>query len=203
MPSVARLKLDGRYDGLKQLIDESAVNLAALHKEVHDLEEAVRLARLCLEKVTHLKSTLETLVTTGLKEIYEKDYKFELREYRDQDTQTLKGLKPVLTRDGQEYGDLREDCGDGPRALISFLLRLSTVLMHPDCAKIIVADEPLGQIDSRAWVRFGEWLTDICKSTGLQVVLITHRESQFGDIYRVEQEKGVSRVTKVDENSRL
>jgi ABC-type cobalamin/Fe3+-siderophores transport system ATPase subunit len=136
-------------------------------------------------------------VTTGLREIYQKDYSFELREYRDEETKTLKGLKPCLIREGREYNDLREEGGDGPRALVSFILQLSTVLMHPDCAKIIVADEPLGPIDQKAWVRFGEWLTDICTITGLQVVLVTHRESQFGDTYHVEQERGIARATKI------
>lgn len=197
MASEQRIRFDGRFDGLKQLADESTVKLAEIQREVNDLQQAVKLAQLCLERVTHLKSTLETLVTTGLREIYQKDYSFELREYRDEETKTLKGLKPCLIREGREYNDLREEGGDGPRALVSFILQLSTVLMHPDCAKIIVADEPLGPIDQKAWIRFGEWLTDICTTTGLQVVLVTHRESQFGDIYRVEQERGIARATKI------
>lgn len=197
MASEQRIRFDGRFEGLKQLTEESTTKLAKVHEEVHDLEEAVKLARLCLEKVTHLKSTLETLVTAGLRDIYQKDYTFELREYRDEQTKTLKGLRPCLTRGKRVYNDLREESGDGPRALIAFILHLSTVLMHPDCAKIIVADEPLGQIDYQAWLRFGEWLIDICEKTGLQVVMVTHRESQFGDVYRVEQEQGVSRATKI------
>jgi ABC-type dipeptide/oligopeptide/nickel transport system ATPase subunit len=193
-------KLEWTRQGLSDRRQQEAQGRAEVERRKDTVQGAIALANRCLAASIEAKEQIEALVSSGLQDIYGEGYSFSFEETSSKDG-TVTGLRPTVRSGDKVHTDLPDDLGDGVVAIISFMCLLSAVMVYPGLPKVLIADEPLGEVDSDAWQRFGHWLQGVCEQTGLQVVMTTQMASKFGKVYRVSQTNGKARAVLQDDDA--
>lgn len=153
---------------------------------------AILLCRDTIEKISRNRSAIEATLTDLVKCVFGPAYSFRLKEILKNGE--VKGLQPTVVKGELELENISEDCGAGAFAVLDFGFRLLAIVTHGGTGKIVIADEPLPEVDVVRWEKFGEWLADFCERMDFQIIMTTHAENQFGKTYRVVIEEGVSKV---------
>jgi DNA repair exonuclease SbcCD ATPase subunit len=194
------LEIQGRVEYLRRRLADIESRKQALNKSCGALDvkikvtqEALELARKCLEQSLKRRKYIERLISQALSEVYDLDYTFVLEVLVDGEG-NIKGLKPRLSLDGGDFRDPVDCYGQGASDIINLVLSIICLGFVGGTQKILVMDEPLAHIGSEMQSRLNALLTRICQDLDLQLIMITHQNSPFGKVLRVKKNGGVSRV---------
>lgn len=204
-------ELQSRYDrdaGALQALERRHAELAAARATLAgDVEtwEAVQLlfARTSEYARAKAKAHIERVVTSALQAVFGREnirFEISLRNVGNQ----VAAEWNVIDELGNTTvaGDPESSRGGGVSDLISLALRLAVFkLARPRLGGPLLLDEPGKHLSEDLRRPFAEWLKSFARSTGTQVVLVTHAEelAEVADVaYRVERgEDGVSRVVRL------
>lgn len=181
------LKLQGSFDEKAQTYQTLVAERETLLSATKTQEEAISLAKKCLESSIKQKSYIEDIVSAGLSEVFGVKYVFNLETVVAPDG-TIKGLKPRLKEQDGEFDDPIASFGASSAAIVSFCMRIAILLLSSGTAKVLILDEPLANVSSSLQDRFKLFVENVCSTTGLQIIMITHMDQPFGKVYEVYKE---------------
>lgn len=154
-------------------------------------ERAAALLRLLSdERAEDLAKKVSDLVTEGLRSVFADDsveFKVSSRTLRGQSS-----IEFSLVTDGVER-PIMDYHGGGVAEVIAFVLRVVVVLLSPGTRRILILDEPFARVSVNYRPRLAAFVRDLAKSTGLQLLVVTHDDSlpEVADVcYRVSREAG-------------
>lgn len=126
-----------------------------------------------------VQERISKVISYGLSVVYETPMRFIIEdEERKNDVSfrfmvegTVDGEKVVL-------GNLKDSQGGGLINVVSFLLRVMYILIHPDCPRrIIVADEPFSMLDTKGRTeKLAGLLKDLAAKLDFQFVIVSHQD---------------------------
>ena len=191
---------------LAGVLEEKNTGLQILQKkkstvdaELPPKQEAVSLAKKCLERSLEQKKYIEQIISSGLTEVFGLPYIFVLETVYGADN-AIKGLKPRLQEDGGELDDPLNSFGAAAQSIASVCFRIAILLLSSGTAKILIMDEPLANVSPSLQDRFRVFIEKICNETGLQMILITHTPEPFGRVWEViKEKKKKKRISKIVE----
>lgn len=194
-----------RQAGELAALERQAATLAAdvdtLDAEVALYTQAgVVLTSIGEERQRATQTTIEQLVTQGLRAIFSDDLSFHL-------VPIVRGNRPEIDfevssiLDGQRVSTPVMDArGGGLAATIGFLLRLVTLLLTHGRDSVLFLDETFAHLSADFEQRLAEFLRDLVDQTGVQVVMVTHSDA-FSDLadrrYRFTLTGGLTQVEQV------
>jgi len=189
---------EAREELLQDELDRLASNLVGIRKDKADLEKARDIANtVLLLTQEQVKAYVDEIVTLALSSVYP-GYSFEL-EYTIKRNQSE--ATPWIIKDGDRFSP-REEVGGGVLDIASLGMRLAMwSLMEPKPAPIFILDEPAKFVSRDRQADFGSMLHEISKMLGVQIIMVSHSTDiieQADMAYEVIQNKGVSKVTKVE-----
>lgn len=174
-------------------LKELEEGILAAGKEIegrdHQLEVANQALLLCkkaLEQSLERKKYVEAIISSGLTEVYGVQYSYELREVLD-DAGVVRGLKPTLKRVGGLERDPYRRFGRGAKDVMNICYNFALILLEHSTARLLVMDEPLSHISPEMQEKLEQFMKNICKKSGLQLVMITHQDAPFGKVYEVKK----------------
>lgn len=192
-------KLLGALEEKEQTLTNLISKKEKLEASLPDYQQAVSLAKKCLEKSLDQKKYIEEIVSSGLTEVFGIKYTFALETVLGTDG-TIKGLKPRLQEQDGEFDDPINSFGAGAQSIASVCFRIAILLLSSGTAKVLILDEPLANVSPTLQDRFKLFVENTCKQTGLQLVMVTHMDQPFGKIYEVIKEgKRGKRTSKVQD----
>jgi DNA repair exonuclease SbcCD ATPase subunit len=187
------LKIETKYDILSKSFDESKTKMDLLKEDIENKEKARIILNDVAEKTqTKFVKTVETLVTSALKAVYEKDIQFRFIFERKRNKIEC---RPAIFENGYFY-DIKDGRGGGMVPVISFALRVVLLLLSKKrIRKTIILDEPVkanlsGDMLEKAFMMF----EDISKRMGIQLIIITHYRFDADKVFEIGQRNGVSYV---------
>jgi ABC-type molybdenum transport system ATPase subunit/photorepair protein PhrA len=194
-------ELTGALKVKEDLLTKLVEDKAKVDLQLPQLQDAVSLAKKCLEESLEQKKYIEEIVSSGLTEVFGVEHTFCLETVLGPDG-TIKGLKPRLKEADGEFDDPIGSFGASASSIASICFRISILLLSRGTAKVLILDEPLANVSPTLQDRFRAFIETICKQTGLQIVMVTHMDQPFGRIYEVTKEiKGKKRVSRVKETT--
>jgi hypothetical protein len=188
-------KLEGILEKTNQEIDTLNKNIDLVNEELKYIKESIDLAKKCLERNNELKKDVEYIISTGLSETFDKEYKFILDlSYNSQNVFT--GFKPKLSvNNGPFLSDILESFGAGPVIIISILFRLAFLLVTNQTRRIVIFDEPFANLALDLQIRLKAFVMNLCNESKIQLIMTTHMTEPFGKVYKViKDKKEISRV---------
>jgi DNA repair exonuclease SbcCD ATPase subunit len=157
-----------------------------------ELENAILLAKACLEDFLKRRIYIEDLVSKALTSVFGVEYKFLLElQYDSEDI--IKGIKPRLSVQGGEFDDPLDSFGGGVQAVTSLCFRIAILLLNSQTAELLVMDEPLANLSASLQPTIQAFIEETCRVTGLQLIMVTHQDEPFGKVYKIEKRKGISK----------
>lgn len=116
---------------------------------------------------------IEQTVTAGLSAIFGEGMALKL-------TQSTHGklttTNLTITSDGMET-DVLSARGGGVAATVGLLLRMVLVILDERLDKILILDETLAQVSSDYEEPLADFVQDLARSSGLQLIIITHSDA--------------------------
>jgi len=163
------------------------------------LEESIALAKKCIEKGLELKEHIENVISSGLSEVLEDDYKWVLEPVYDKYGDG-KGLKAKLSLNDGVYD---EAYSGGEGDILNVCYRLAMLLLSGKTAKFIVFDECSAHLKIWLQHRLKAFIENVAEKTGVQILFSTHQEEPFGTVYKVSKKKiqgtrGISVVERIN-----
>lgn len=175
----------------KKLV-ETKIQQENLIKAAEVVQSAVEVRR------QEIRDRVENLVTRGLRAVFgdeDMTFAFNLTLRGG-----LTGLIPVLKT---KFGDkeletsITEGHGGGVADVIAFLLRVVVMsLTRPVLSPVMVLDESFSHVSTDCIRRCASLVRELNEVTGIQFILVTHREELLDAadvIYRTEVVKGATR----------
>lgn len=151
---------------------EQADQLAILHKEAMTL---LQTAADSMQK--DIKNALTSLCTAALQDVFpEKKCSFGVEFVPNKATTNL---EMFILEDEVRYDPL-ESRGHGIADVLCFALRVSILCMKSDARKIILLDEPFKQVSAEYRKRVINFVKEVSRRTGIQIIMVTHIE-EFAD----------------------
>jgi ABC-type molybdenum transport system ATPase subunit/photorepair protein PhrA len=190
-------KLLGALEEKEQTLENLKQKKTQIEATLPTYQEAVSLAKKCLEKSLDQKKYIEEIVSSGLTEVFGIKYTFALETVLGPDG-TIKGLKPRLQEQDGEFDDPINSFGAGAQSIASVCFRIAILLLSSGTAKVLILDEPLANVSPTLQDRFKLFVENTCKQTGLQLIMVTHMDQPFGRVYEIVKEgKRGKRISKV------
>jgi len=187
----ARLQLaqnEGKLSSKQELYDRLKAQIQDIDDKLPLLEEALSLAKKCLEECLNLRHQIEDIVKAGMHETFEIPVNFLLESVLDDDS-LFKGLKIKFSLPDGELSDPKDDVGAGMLSVASIFLVAAVLLVGGVSEALLVLDEQLATLKIERWRRLGEVLENLCRDSNLQIVFLTHSDEPFGKVYKVEMRK--------------
>jgi DNA repair ATPase RecN len=161
-----------------------------LAKVAHDQSEACAeaaklLAQFSDERQGAVLKALEDIVSNGLSQVFDEPMELKL-------TQVVRAKRvelDITVKTGNLETPILEARGGGLAAVAGFILRVA-VIMLSRTRKILVLDETFAQLSEDYVPRMAEFISELCKDTGLQIIMVTH-QPEFAEaadkVYRIEK----------------
>lgn len=157
-------------------VERKAASAEVESSEQHerDVREATAAAQGVAKSVQEqAHQRISLIVSRSLEAIFETPYEFKV-VFEQKRGKTEANL--VFVRDGQTV-DPMTAAGGGVVAVAAFALRLSALLLQrPPVRRLMVLDEPLGQLSKEYVGRARALLETLAKECGFQFILVTHQE---------------------------
>ncbi len=119
----------------------------------------------------NIKSALTTLCTKALKDVFpDKDISFNVNFVPHKHTTAI---EMSIQEDGIDYDPL-ESRGHGLADVLTFALRVSILALQPNLRRILIMDEPFTRVSEEYRDRVIEFVKEVSKQTGIQIILVTH-----------------------------
>lgn len=199
----SRRKLDQRVGEYKGIVSQIKTLQTQIEEEKQLLEvldkTVVLLNSIGEEKQNHAQQQIESLVTYGLKTIFEEDLSFHVVSSYKANAAHLDFVVRTTKLDGQQIDTSVLDArGGGLASIVGFLLRVVQMLLSPERQRLLlVLDETFAAVSAEYEVRLAEFVKELVARTNLQIILVTH-STAFSDaadvVYRVSLEHGKSVV---------
>lgn len=178
-------KVQGKLESLKAELEKVNEERQIIELELPALNEAILLARKCLEESLEQRKFIETIVSSALTEVFGVPFTFILDPVHDKDG-SIKGLKPLLKQGDEEFRDPLSSFGAAVQTIASITFRFANLFLSTGTAKVMILDEPLANVSPALQNRFRNFIINVCKDTGLQIIMTTHMTEPFGKVYKVE-----------------
>ena len=179
----------------KTNVDRQSNVIAKHRQEEVEILGAITLCELCLAKQTDIKQYIEEQLTALLQAVFERPYKFYFNCVYRADGVSLKGLEPIV-----ELGKTiaaPEEYGDGVQTIVSFALRLIFLIFSQLKEKVVVLDEPFVNLSQALWPNLIAFITDLQEFLDVQILLITHVNSEFPTTYHITKNGDTSETHKL------
>ena len=180
---------------------ELKIDIEKINKEVDILEKVLILFQKTSKYAREQgKAQIENLTTKSLRYIFDKNYQFEIdiSEKRnissaefyvvEENENTIVKTKPEISK------------GGGIVDIVSLALRLSFLEnTNPKVEGPLILDEPAKHVSQDYTFDIGDFLLQFSKQMNRQIIMITHNPhlaSLSENIYKVNQENGISNVEK-------
>lgn len=160
----------------------------------------VYLAQYADERQAQVYRQIEHTVTEGLRTVFEEDLRLEI-ETKMVGARSETHFNIVSqTSKGELATSIMDSRGGGVAAIVGFLVQAVLVLLTPSLRPILFLDETFRNVSEEYQAPLGEFIQDLCKRTGLQVVLVTHQPTiaeYASNWYSFSQENGKTKIKKV------
>lgn len=170
-----------------------------LNEQINHYDKAILLlTTIGEERQEAAQRQIESLVTNGLQTIFGPTLSFHL-------VQSVRSKRPEVDfivrstlSDGKIIDTAPEARGGGYQAVIGVLLRIVILLLqHKDKETPLILDETFTHLSEKFRPAVGEFLKQLVKETGIQIIMVTHHPefALYGDkIYQFTQVDGATRV---------
>lgn len=181
------------YQALVQASTEKA-------KEQRDLAAAIEEAQTFLQTVAKetqekIRFRLEDIVNLALTSVFGAKYRFEIKfEMKRGQTEAA-----LVLFDGENEMDPMEANGGGLTELLSFVLRISLLIISKN-RRVLILDEPFRCVSDDLLDTVYSILKRLSEELDIQIIMVTHQQEQAltyaNTIYEVKQNNGVAEVSK-------
>ncbi len=139
-------------------------------------EEAIRVLQSFGEtRQQELQTKIETLVTHGLRSIFDADMTFHISQKKVGQQVAMDFTITSLVNGELVETSIMDARGGGVAATAGFLLRLLFLLLKKDSARpTLVLDESFAQLSTGYAERLALFLRELVDKTGVQIILVTH-----------------------------
>lgn len=194
-------RLEGQRAMVVSEVSRLQDDITSLNNTINDLKllEAY-LSRFADERQAAVFNQIEATVSEGLRAVFREEMRLEI-------TTKMVGARSEVvftlisdTEDGELATSIMESRGGGVAAIVGFLIQAVIVLLTPGLRPVIFLDESFRAVSSEYQTPLGEFISDLCSRTGLQVILITHNPEivETADrVYSFEQLSGKTKIKKV------
>jgi hypothetical protein len=110
--------------------------------------------------------------TSALRVIFSDQAEFSIRFDGEEDAKTRRAW--LLVSDGNVAGDPTKKSGNSVNSVLSSLLRMAVVILHPGLSKFVALDEPLYGVNESKFSAVADVYRDLVDNHQLQTVVITH-----------------------------
>lgn len=182
---------------LEDTKDKLTDELLRLTNDVDVLEKVIILFQKSAEYAREqAKIRIETLTTNSLQYIFKSDYKFEV-DIKDQRNAANAEFYIVEENENGIVKTKPEiSNGGGIVDIVSLALRLAFMEnADPRINGPLILDEPAKHVSEEFTFDIGDYLIEFSKSTGRQIIMITHNPhlaALSDNIYKVSQVDGIS-----------
>lgn len=192
-------RLIGEARGVASELTKARTEAEALTTNIEAAEEAIAvLGSFADERQAELRLRIETLVTYGLRTIFDDDLSFHVSTATKGKLTTM-DFTVRSTVDGQVVEtDVMDARGGGVAAVAGFLLRLIILLLRDDARPILFLDESFAQLSAEYEPRLAEFVRELVDRSKVQILLVTHSDaySDAADrVYRFKLEDGRTTIT--------
>lgn len=199
--SVMISTLEGQRSMVEGTQKRLGTDIGQLNQRISDLKILeTYLAQFADERQLKVYQQIEMTVTEGLQSVFGEDIQLEIsNKMVGARSETVFSLVSQ-TEEGELRTSIMDSRGGGVAAIVGFLIQAVLVLLTPELRPIIFLDEAFRAVSSDYQVPLGEFISDLCERTGLQVVLVTHNAEivQTADVvYAFEQTDGKTKITRM------
>lgn len=169
-------------------LDRKEQEVEALSKRVELLLKVGELFRTLMDKMVYDQvKTIESIVTEGLQSIFhDQDLHFE----SDVSTKYNRIAIDFVIRQGEGALAVRgkplESFGGGPSSIASLTLRVLTLLRLKKFP-VLLLDETLAAVSDDYLDQAGEFLAKLAESTGMDILLVTHKQAFLEHAHKAYQ----------------
>lgn len=199
--SVMISTLEGQRSMVEGTQKRLGSEIGQLNQRISDLKILeTYLAQFADERQLKVYQQIEMTVTEGLQSVFGEDIHLEItNKMVGARSETVFSLVSQ-TEEGELRTSIMDSRGGGVAAIVGFLIQAVLVLLTPELRPIIFLDEAFRAVSSDYQIPLGEFISDLCERTGLQVVLVTHNAEivQTADVvYAFEQTDGKTKITRM------
>jgi hypothetical protein len=197
----------GRAQALAREGKRAEADVAALTAAIEQFQRTSALfTSLGEERQARMQREIEEAVTRGLQVIFGEELSFHIvTSVKNNSAQVDFMIRSVYDvppdPDQQTYGPVMVDTpvmearGGGMVAVVGFVLRLVLLLRTPGARRVLFLDESFAHVSREFEPRVAEFLAEVSKNAGVQIILITHSDA-FSDVadrrYGLSLESGVT-----------
>ena len=199
-----RKSLDTRKvkrDVINDRIQANNATVSSLVSQIDNLKiiEAY-LSQFADERQAQVFKQIESTVTEGLRYIFQEDLRLDV-------SNKLVGSRSEVvfsviseTEEGELKTGVMDARGGGVAAIVGFLTQAVLILLTPGLRPFMALDETFRNVSSEYQEPLGQFVSDLCSRTGLQVLLVTHQPeiAEYADTqYSFTQSDGITNITRV------
>lgn len=158
------------------------------------------LANFADERQAQVYRQLEVTVSEGLQSVFEEDIRLEVENKMVGSRAETVFTLVSNTEEGELRTGIMDSRGGGVSAVVGFLIQAVLVLLTPNMRPLLALDETFRNVSTDLQGRLGEWISDLCNKTGLQVILVTHQPeiAEHADVhYSFTQRGGKTKIERV------
>ena len=199
-----RKSLDTRKVKRGVIYDRIQANNATVSSLVSQIDNLkiieAYLSQFADERQAQVFKQIESTVTEGLRYIFQEDLRLDV-------SNKLVGSRSEVvfsviseTEEGELKTGVMDARGGGVAAIVGFLTQAVLILLTPGLRPFMALDETFRNVSSEYQEPLGQFVSDLCSRTGLQVLLVTHQPeiAEFADAhYAFTQSSGTTNIKKV------
>lgn len=199
-----RSYLEGRRGEARSVVEHAKT----LQADIESLKESID----TLEKVTGIlnsigedrqlqaQNKIEELVTMGLHTIFDNTLSFHIIQTIKGKSASVEFIIRTTLPDSVIDTSVLDARGGGLAAIVGFLLRVVVLLLRQEGARILFLDETFAHVSEEYLPGLAQFLQEIIKKTGTQIVMVTHQDTfvDYADVtYRFSTSKGKTTAKEV------
>jgi len=180
------IKLISQADLLEKQLKTETEELREFNKEIALYRESFLLARQCSKKFIDRINTIEELVSEGLSIVFDTPMKFYFEKVEDPGG-SLKGLKPMIEQEDGHTEAPESGFGSSVVQITSTILRVCVLAILGTTKPILILDEPFSNVNIALRENLELFISQIAKDAGIQIITVTHMDSDAPVVYEVEK----------------
>lgn len=193
--------LEGQLSMLTDAKDRTQSEINRLNHRITDLKLLeTYLAQFADERQAKVYRQIEATVSEGLQSVFGEEIRLEISNKMVGSRAETVFTLVSQTESGELQTSIMDARGGGVAAITGFLIQAVLVLLTPGLRPLIFLDESFRAVSADYQVPLGEFISDLCERTGLQVVLVTHNVEivETADVvYSFEQIDGKTKIKRM------
>ncbi len=164
-------KKTGERDLIKKQIKDNIASLSVLKSNLEILNEVDTIIKTVANKTQEIiRYKITDIVTKALQVVFGNDYEFIM----EMDNKRGKNNIYFYIKKGDMLVDVLDSSGGGVADVVSFALRLSLFILNRKQRSVFIFDEPFKFLSVDLQEKMAQFLQDIAKELGIQIILTTH-----------------------------